>query len=299
VFLGIMLGVAAAFFVDLIDRSLKTVKEARSIFGYPLLGMIPHFEASNGIELDTVSGISPRVIVASSPRSILHEAYQMLWANLRFTSSDKRVRTIVITSSVPQEGKSEVSANLAATIAQAGRRVLLVDADLRHPSQHHLWDRVNSQGLSNLIAGQGEVSETIQVINSNLSVLTAGAIPPNPSALLDSEAMVALIEQFSQDYDYILLDSPPLAWVADAAVLGKMVDGVVVVVRPGVVNSATATAAKTLLSRSAPNVLGLVANDVDVSHEPDGFFYYSANPSETEAERPKGLSRVTRSLTAR
>ncbi len=273
---GLLLAIAVAFFIDLIDRSVKTVKEAEALFGYTLLGIIPKLDADPK-HRERESDQS-RVTVMNSPLSPINAAYQMLQANLKFISSDKKNRSIVVTSSLPQEGKSDVAANLAAAIAQVGRRVLLVDADMRHPSQHHLWNLVNTVGLSNLLVEQEEIAHPpVHQITNNLSVLTAGVIPPNPLALIDSERMATLISLFSQEYDYVIFDTPALAGRADAAVLGKMVDGVLLVVQPGIVDSASAAAAKALLSRSEPNILGMVANGVNVKQEPDSYFYYT-NP---------------------
>jgi capsular exopolysaccharide synthesis family protein len=199
----------------------------------------------------------------------------MLQANLKFLSSDKQLKAIVVTSSVPKEGKSEVSANLAAVMAQVGRRVLLVDADMRHPSQHHLWELTNSVGLSNVIVGEAEFKTAVCEVMPRLDVLTAGVIPPNPVALLDSKRMASLIETFLKSYDCVLIDTPPLAGIADAPILGKMVDGILLVVRPGVVDSASAKAAKDFITRSGQNVLGLVANGVIIKNEPDSYFYYT------------------------
>jgi polysaccharide biosynthesis transport protein len=281
VFVGLLLGIFAAFFVDLIDRSLKNVKEITTFFGYTLIGLIPKFETN---KLESISKsplvklirdeVSSRVIVGTSPRTVIHEAYQMLQANLKFISH-KKVSTIVVTSSVTGEGKSEVSANLAAIIATAGKRVLLVDADMRQPCQHHLWGLINSVGLSNVIVGHDEFSQAVQTVTSYLSVLTAGVQPPNPSALIDSEGMISLIQKFSETYDYIIFDTPPLTGIADAAVLGKMVDGVLLVARPGIVENSGAKAAKSLLERSEANILGIIANAVNIKHEPDSYFYYS------------------------
>ncbi len=296
---GLLLGIAAAFLVDAIDRSLKTVKEAEELYGYTMLGLIPKFETSDTPTAvsASVDGVSPRVIAMTSPRSMIHEAYQMLQANLKFISLDKRVKTIVVSSAVPREGKSEVAANLAAIMAQSGRRVLLVDADMRNPTQHHLWGLVNTIGLSNVVVDQSELRHAVKPITSNLSVLTAGVMPPNPLALIDSEAMTVLLETVAKDYDYVLFDTPPLAGTADAAVLGKMSDGVLVVVRPGVADSASATAAKSLLARSEPNILGLVANGVNMKHEPDSYFYYSS-PREQMSEKGEAL-RLPKSLSPR
>jgi capsular exopolysaccharide synthesis family protein len=199
----------------------------------------------------------------------------MLQANLKFLSSDKELRAIVVTSSVPKEGKSEVSANLAVTMAQVGRRVLLVDADMRHPSQHHIWGLTNLIGLSNILVGEAEFKVAVREVMSRLDVLPSGVIPPNSVGLLDSKRMASLIETFSKNYDFVIFDTPPLAGVADAPILGKMADGILLVVRPKVVDSASANAAKEFLVRSGQNVLGLVANGVIIKNEPDSYFYYT------------------------
>jgi polysaccharide biosynthesis transport protein len=284
--LGLMLGVAAAFLLDLIDRSLKSVKEAQSFFGYSLLGLIPRFkthEAALPMDL-SLTGISPRVVTATGPRSIIHEAYRMFQANLKFTSLDKKTRTILITSSISGEGKSEVAANLATTLAQSGKKVLLVDVNMRSPNQHHLWGMMNSMGLSNVIVDPDDLPQAIQEITQNLSLLTSGVMPPDPLTLLESEAMTQLMQKVSQQYDYVLLDGPSLVGMADAGILGKLADGVILVVRPGVVTSVGATAAKELLRRSNSNVLGIVANGVNLKQEPDSYFYYTSNNNTAGAE---------------
>ncbi|PMB51466.1 lipopolysaccharide biosynthesis protein [Fischerella thermalis CCMEE 5201] len=276
IFAGVLLSIAAAFFVDLIDRSLKTVKETETFFGYTLLGLIPKYKLNNSVSgvQEIEAGVYPQVITTTSPRTVVHEAYQMLQANLKFISH-RKVRKIVVTSSVTAEGKSEVSANLAAVIAQSGKRVLLVDADMRKPTQHHLWGLINSVGLSHLLVGQGVFSQAVQKVTEFLAVLTAGVIPPNPLALIDSEGMTSLVDIFAENYDYVIFDTPPLAGIADAAVLGKMADGILLVTRPGVLDAPSAAAAKSLLERSEANVLGIVANAVNAKQEPSSYFYYS------------------------
>ncbi|MEO1429937.1 MAG: polysaccharide biosynthesis tyrosine autokinase [Cyanobacteria bacterium J06633_8] len=288
IFAGLSLGVAAAFFVDLIDRRLKTVKEAEALFGYTVLGFIPKFETSDNTltsEEYYSSDVSKRVIVATTPRTVIHEAYQMLQANLKFISLDKKVRSIAVTSSIAQEGKTEVAANLAAVTAQVGRKVLLVDADMYNPSQHHLWGLINSIGLSNVMVGESDFESAVQKVTDNLSVLTSGVMPPNPLALIDSERMTNFIEMLSQTYDCIIFDAPSLVGTAEAAVLSQMVDGALVVVRPGKVNSASASAAKSLMERSEANVLGIVANGVNVKYEPNNYFYYNNPHSESSIEK--------------
>jgi capsular exopolysaccharide synthesis family protein len=262
--------------LDLVDKSVKTLKEAKELFGATLLGVIPAFGKSGKTRrpVGDLEGIVSRMVARDMPRSPMGQAYQMLQANLKFLSSDKQLKAIVITSSVPKEGKSEVSANLAAAMAQVGRKVLLVDADMRHPSQHHLWELTNSVGLSNVLVGEADFNIAVQKVMPGLDILPAGVIPPNPVALLDSKRMASLMETFSKNYDFVIVDTPPLAGIADAPIVGKMADGILLVVRPGVVDSASAKAAKEFLASSGQNVLGLVANGVLIKNEPDSYFYY-------------------------
>lgn len=274
---GLLLGVAVAFLLDLVDRSVKTVRETKDLFGYPLLGIIPTFSSSgkvfpNGSDSDRNV---PRIIARDIPNSQIQAAYQMLQANLRFVSSDHKLKTVVLTSSVASEGKSEVAANLAVAMAQAGHRVLLVDANMRYPSQHSAWGLTNSVGLSNVIVGQVGFSDAVNEVMHNLHVLPAGVIPPNPVALLDSKRMALLVEESNTLYDFVIIDTPPVVGSADALVLGRMADGILLTVRPRVVDSARAKAAKGLLTQSGQKVLGIVVNGVDVRNEPDSYFYYT------------------------
>jgi capsular exopolysaccharide synthesis family protein len=160
-------------------------------------------------------------------------------------------------------------------MAQVGRRVLLVDADMRHPSQHHLWELTNSVGLSNILVGEAEFNTAVKNVMPGLDILTSGVIPPNPVALLDSKRMASLMETFSKSYDFVIVDTPPLAGIADAPILGKMADGILLVVRPTVVDATSAKAAKEFIARSGQNVLGLVANGVIIKNELDSYFYYT------------------------
>lgn len=282
--LGLVLGLIAAFSLDLIDRSVKTVKEAKDIFEYPLLGMIPTVEKSNKKSLtsEKFDESIPRIVGRNIPFFPIGNAYQMLQANLKFLSLDKELKSIVVTSSVSQEGKSEVATNLAVVMAQLGNSVLLVDANMRHPVHHHIWDMTNALGLSNVIVDQFAPDVAIQSVIPNLYVMPSGVIPPNPLALLDSQRMAALVASFKQDFDFVIFDAPPLAGTADAAVLSRLADGVLMVVRPGVVDTASANAAREFLKQSGQKVLGMVINGVNVNREPDSYFYYSRKSVETD-----------------
>ncbi|MBC1220172.1 polysaccharide biosynthesis tyrosine autokinase [Nostoc sp. UCD121] len=270
---GLFLGIIVAFSLDLIDRSVKTVKEAKEVLKYTVLGVIPT-QSKNPKAHSSIAGIDrpiPKIIGRDIPYFPLGNAYQILQVNLKFLRSDKPLKSIVITSSVGKEGKSDVSANLAVTMAQAGRRVLLVDADMRNPIQHHVWGLNNTDGLSNVIVGQVSLDAVVQEVMPNLEVLTSGVLPPNPVALLDSQRMATLISNFTRDYDLVIFDTPPLSGIADAAVLSTLTDGILLVVRPGVVDLNSANAAKEFLNQSGQKVLGIVINGVNIKNESNNY----------------------------
>ncbi len=289
-FLGILLATGTIVILEIRDTSIKRLKEIKEIFGYTLLGVIPSLSKKTTPKSKDAEWTVPELPVIDTPRLPIAQAYQMLQANLKFISSDKPLRAIAITSSVPKEGKSTISANLAAVMAQLGRRVLLVDADMHHSLQHHIWNLTNTAGLSDVIVGQAQFDTTVIEVMPNLDILTAGVIPPNPLALLDSKRMAGLIEHFSTNYDFVIIDAPPLALGADALTLSKITDGVLLVARPGVVSFASATAAKESLERSGQNVLGLVVNSVIVENEPDSYFYYAKEYSEQKYSRQKVIN---------
>lgn len=286
ILLGGILAVATSLVLETTDKSIKTVEDAKRLFGFTLLGVIPALRKSEKISLRNgdLERSTPELIVRDSPSSPFSQAYRMLQANLKFLNSDKQIQTIVVTSSVPKEGKSTVSANLAVAMAQLGRKVLLVDADMHRPLQDKIWDLPNHLGLSNIIVGQAEPRTAIKKITANLHVLTSGVIPPNPMALLDSHRMATLVEVFSANYDYIVIDTPAVNVAADAAILGKMVDGILLVVRPCVVDTASATRAKEFLEQSGQRVLGQVVNGFVPDREPYSYYHFS---SKYEPEKGK------------
>jgi capsular exopolysaccharide synthesis family protein len=272
---GSLLYVVIAFILEVADPSIKTTKELRNIFRYTLLGMIPASRKKVKLRGKKTAQAIPECQVRDMPNSIISEAYGMLQANLKFLSPDRQLKVIVVTSSVPKEGKSTVSSNLAAAIAQLGSRVLLIDADLHHPQQHHIWELTNEVGLSEVIVGQAELKKAVKQVLPNLDVLPSGVIPPNSLALLGSKRMNSLIDDFSKTYDFVIVDTSPLLLVADALTLSKMSDGILLVARPGVTDSASAKAAKEALDQSSQNVLGLVINGVIVENEPDSYFHHA------------------------
>lgn len=272
-----LLGSAAVVYVlETRDKSIKTVDQAKQLFGYTLLGVVPFYGKSRKMLSD---GTSPELWPNSpglegSAASPVNAAYRILQANLKFLSSDKPLKVITISSSVPKEGKSTVSANLALAMAQVGKRVLLVDADMQCPNQHRIWDLSNEVGLSHMLAEQVGPEKAIKSVADHLDVLSAGVIPPNSIALLDSQRMASLIERFSADYDTVILDTPPLTLATDALILGKMTDGILIVVRPGAVDVGSASFAKGLMAQSNQTVLGQVVNGVVAGNDPHSHYYF-------------------------
>jgi capsular exopolysaccharide synthesis family protein len=207
-----------------------------------------------------------RLITISSPRSPASEAYRTLRTNLEFSSLDRPLRTIVVTSPGPEEGKSTTLANLAVTLAQAEKRVILVDCDLRHPSLHRVFGLKNGSGLTTMVVddeamGDPPLQETGV---PGLSLLSSGPLPPNPSELLGSRRMQEIIAMLAQKADMVLFDAPPIIAVTDAAVLSSKVDGVLLVVKAGGTKREHARRAKALLEKVNAHLVGTVLNNVKI-----------------------------------
>lgn len=276
-FVGVMLGFMAALLLEAIDKSVKTVEEAKRFLDYPLLGTIPQLEQKLNKEID--SSVLP---VRDNPHSPASAAFEMLETTLGFTLTDKSLKMITVTSALPTEGKSFVAANLAVATAQMGKRVLLIDADMRRPTQHHIWNLTNLKGLSDVLVGQANSQTSAQEVLVNLDVLTAGTIPPNPMALLNSQQIADTLEAIRDEYDFIIIDTPPIALTADGLTLGKLADGVLLVIRPGVVNSDAIHTMKSLFSQASSHVLGIVANGITSKNESGSYYnrdqYYGSSP---------------------
>jgi polysaccharide biosynthesis transport protein len=292
--MGTALGLSTVLLLEARDPSLKTIKDVRNLFGYAWLGTIPFFgkpsAARASLSPQTRREV-PQLPVRDMSRSVVSAAYRMLQANLRFISLDGQIKSVVISSAVPQEGKSTIAANLAVAMAQLGRRTLLIDADLYHPSQHQIWQLPNGEGLSNLVVAQAAAHDVIHRVMDNLDVLPSGLLPPNPLALLDSQRMANLVKTLSADYDFVVIDSSPLLVEAAALSLGKLADGLVLVARPGVLDSHSAKIAKELLGQSGQRVLGLVINSAVLAGEPSPSPYYDYQDDIESAQLPAALSR--------
>lgn len=218
------------------------------------------------------------LIANSDAKSPVSEAYRTIRTNIKFSNiAGRELKTIMLTSATPNEGKSTTISNLAVVMAQAGHSVVLCDCDFRNPNQHKIFSLPN-KGLSNCVATGSNVMDIIQHTSiPNLYVLTSGPVAPNPSELLASQNMVDIFKELKQHFDYVLIDTPPIMPVTDAAVVSGKVDGTILVIASGAVAPSVAVEAKTRLEQAGAHLLGAVLNKVDVaanSHYGYGYYYY-------------------------
>ncbi|NLM68420.1 MAG: CpsD/CapB family tyrosine-protein kinase [Firmicutes bacterium] len=215
-----------------------------------------------------------RLVVHDDPKAVSSEAFRTLRTNLQFASPDAKLETILITSSVPAEGKSTVCSNLAVSIVQTGKDVILVDCDLRKPTVHKAFGLNNAVGLTSVLTGQVAVEDALQKTHcEGLSVLTAGPLPPNPTELLQSNVMQEVLKKLKLMGDQVLLDAPPVLPVADSMILSTYVDGVVLVIASRQVPREIALRAKELLQNTNARLLGVVLNQVRYSSDGDQYYY--------------------------
>ena len=210
--------------------------------------------------------------VEKDPKSIAAESYRTLRTNLQYSSFDEEYKVIVVTSSEPGEGKSTTAGNLALSIAQGDKKVALVDCDLRKPSIHKKFGLSNTAGLSDVIVGKEDISIVGHRYNENLTVLTSGKIPPNPSEMLASKSMKALIDALKSVFDCVILDTPPVQAVTDAQILSTRADGTLLVVRAEKTKKESVLNSVNLLKKVNANIIGTVLNGVDAKRS--NYYYY-------------------------
>ena len=236
----------------------------------------------------------PDLVAHHDPLSKIAEAYKIARTNVEFAMLDKKLKTIAVTSAQQSEGKTVTIANLAISYAQAGRRILLVDADLRRPSIHRRFGLSNRQGLTTAIVRGAQPQAFVQDSKiPNLSILTSGPIPPNPAEMLMSETLWRLIDELKPHYDMIFFDASPVGVVTDAAIIATRVDGTIFVIRAGEIKKAQLTRATDLLKKVNAHVLGFILNGA--SKQTDDYYnyyyyntyYYSSEPHPADAKRAK------------
>jgi len=265
---GLFGGVGLAFFVEYLDNTIKDPEEAETILGIPVLGTLA---------LRTEEGPSWEA-VQKEPRSAFTESYKALRTALLLSSVGGAPKRVLLTSSISEEGKTTTAVNLAIVLAQSDNRVLLIDADMRKPRLHKIFNLANKNGLSTYLAGRSAGEEIFsRGPLPNLAVITSGPIPPNPSELLSSARMKTLLDSLDNRFDIIVCDSPPLLSVTDARLLSRLVDGTILVAKGAQTTFDLVRRALKLLQGSNAHVLGLVINALDLKKH-DYYYqdYYSA-----------------------
>lgn len=251
--LGLLLGVGVAILRRVLDTKVRNELDVQSVTDSSILGLVP---------FDAGAPDHP-VVMHDDPLGARSEAIRRLRTNLQFVELAAHARSIVVSSSVPGEGKSSTTINLAVSLADAGLKVALIDADLRRPSIARYLGMEGSVGLTTVLIGEAELGDVLQPWrDTSLSILPAGQVPPNPSELLGSKAMSALLEQMSGTFDMVLIDSPPLLPVTDAAILGRLAGGTLVVVGADRLHRPQLRMAMESLSAAGANVFGMVLNKV-------------------------------------
>jgi capsular exopolysaccharide synthesis family protein len=259
---GAFIGIGLAFFFEYLDNRVKTPEEIEVQLGLPSLGMIPMLSAKD----------HPSPLINNGVPANFAEAFRGLRTNVLFSSTEDGSRSIVVTSTAPGEGKTMVASNLAVGIAQAGLRVLIIDADMRRPRAHEMFGRDTEPGLSNLLVGAAKASEVVtKTTIPNLWFVPAGKTPPNPAELLGSKRFHDMLESMKPHFDYIVIDTPPVMAVTDATIAAHRASGVLFVIAADVTTRQGAEAALDQLDHGRARFIGAVLNRVDL--ERDAYYY--------------------------
>jgi capsular exopolysaccharide synthesis family protein len=286
--LGVVCGIALALGLENLDTTLKTPEEVEGWLKIPNLAMIPHIEVSAGNPGEEL----PELIVHHGSQPRASESYLGLRTSILFSTPDQPPRILLVTSSLPLEGKTLTAANLAAALAKAGSPVLLVDCDLRRPSLHTLFQVPLEPGLSNFLVGDVNELPLVETLVPNLLVMPAGKIPPNPSELLHSARMQKFFALALEKFGRVVVDSPPLMLVTDAAILATMVEGVLLVVKAEGVPRKAAIQARNLLAEVKAPLLGAVLNNIPMNGKGYGYYYsqyyryHSYYASDSDNDKP-------------
>lgn len=284
---GLLLGFGLAFLIEFNDTTIKSNDDLERYIGLPVLGTIPHIlhnrksdikikrRSSKSHKTTSVSQYPRHVFNFDGDDSINTEAYRSLRTNILFTSPDKPLQVIALTSAGPSEGKSLTISNLASAYAQMGKKTLLIDTDLRRPVLHHIFNQHREPGFSDLFIENPDYNSIIKKdIKSNLSLITAGLFTPNPAELLSSHKLEHLLDYFRSEFDMIFFDTPPIVAVTDATLLGTKMDGLIVVVKSHHTDRDIVLRAVNILRNVGVRVVGAVLNDINLSHRYSSYGYY-------------------------
>jgi capsular exopolysaccharide synthesis family protein len=262
---GLVFGVGMAFLYEYLDNTIKSDDEAERLYGVPVLGHIPFVKLEKGVE--------QHLAIVEKPGSPAAESFRVLRNSLDFINFEHNMKTLMVTSAAPGEGKSTVAANLAASLAQAGAKVAMVSCDFRRPTTEGFFSVPNVLGLSDVLLGRNSMKAALQRPgDEQLLVLTSGKMPPNPSELLGSAKMQELIESLEEWADWVIIDTPPLLAVSDGAAVARWADGVLLVSRGGVSTRESAQKGVEMLANVGANVIGVVISGSEEGSRDGGYY---------------------------
>lgn len=269
---GLLFALSLAFGLEFMDNTVKGNEDVEAL-GLPFLGIVPSIAST---ERNSDRPVRPDMVMVDAPKSIVAECCRSLRTNLLFMSPDRPLRIFTVTSARPQEGKTTVANALAATMAQAGSRVLIIDTDMRRPRIHKAYGISNEVGLTSVVVGDATIEEAIKHSEvENLDILPCGPIPPNPAEILMSASFKSVKDELATRYDRLIFDSPPVGAVTDPVLLGAMTDGVVLVLKGGQTTHEMAAQARRAMVDANVRILGALVNDLDTESRKYGYYYYS------------------------
>lgn len=269
-FLGTILGLGLAFLVDYLDDSIESREEAQRLYDAPVLGEIPRHRELEGEQRRS------SLVMVTEPKSPIAESFRALRTNIQYVNYERQLKVLMVTSAGPSAGKSFVLANLAVSLAEAGHRVIVICCDMRRPALHEFFHLSNASGLSSVLVGKKALEETLKSSGKrNLQVLTSGPLPPNPSELIGSRRMNELLAQAKSMADFVLIDTPPVLAVSDAAVLAPRTDGVLVVCGMGLAKRDDARKTRDMLQQVKSNLVGVVLNYMEEARSYGYYNYYN------------------------
>ncbi|MGC8810819.1 MAG: polysaccharide biosynthesis tyrosine autokinase, partial [bacterium] len=272
---GLFLGVGLAFFGEYLDNTIKTPEDVQDLVRLPSFGLIPEISKERRKLLGAGQSYPVELITHGHPRSMLAEAYRNIRTSLLLSFSERPPQTIVVSSPNPAEGKTTTCINTAIALSQTGARVIVIDADMRKPRLHQILARGNGLGLSNFLSGRTSLESIITPTRiPNLSFISAGPLPPNPSELISSTIFKKMIHSLKEQFAHVIFDSPPVLGFADTTILSTLVDGVVLVVLGGKTPKETLQRAKDVLFQVEAHILGVVINRVDMHRSDYSHYYY-------------------------
>jgi succinoglycan biosynthesis transport protein ExoP len=259
-----MVSVGGILVADFLDDTIRNPDEITTKFGIPVLGVITRHVSTDG-----------RPITLVEPRNPISESFRSLRTNIQYASVDHPIKSLIVTSATPKDGKTTIAINLSVVLAQGGKKVTLIDADMRRPQIHQRLMLPNTSGLSDLFVNSLDgLNGTLKDTGvENLSAITSGRIPPNPSELLSSQKMNQILDKVHEKHDIVLIDTPPVLSVTDAAALSTMVDGILLVAKPGSTKLAAFKMTVEQLRRVGANILGVVLNEMEARSARYGYYY--------------------------